>query len=166
MAKSIKKDIFRIYVEESEFDSLKNEIENAKKFASAKTGRAITDNHDLFRFFLDLCKSQNESNLTITEKNFIEVSNFIAAQMDKNLNDNTQAHFLNGLPAYIHKAYITPSLVQDRIGCSLKPIKMWFDNPDNQAKLKKHHALIKEKFDITETHNRSIKMLAKNKAKE
>ncbi len=166
MAKQIKKDVFRIYVDESEFDAFKTEIENAKKFATAKSGRTITDNHELFRFMLDLCKSQSEENLSTTEKNFIEVSNIIAAQMEKNLNDNEQAEFLNGDKAYINKAFITMSFVQDKIGCSLKPIKRWFDNPENQAKLDKHHALIKEKFGITETHNRKIKMLVKNRTKE
>jgi len=145
-------DIFRVTTRNQDVAvSLKSRIEEAKKLASIKTIGNISSDLELLEFFLNQLESSNTEKLNRSEQNINNIQSLIAKQLDVNATDNTTV-VLKDKPLFINKRFISSAYVQKELGCSFVAIKQWFDNPDNQAMLNKHH----DKHGISPNHNRLV----------
>ncbi|EIJ44369.1 hypothetical protein BegalDRAFT_0002 [Beggiatoa alba B18LD] len=150
-------DVFRVSTRNAEIaDSLKLRIENAKKLASVKARGSVSSDMELLDFLLGFIEKDNDTDkLSRNEQNTLRIQELVKKQMDLNATDN-QVVLLADKPVFVNKRYISSAWIQKELGCSYVAIKSWFDNPENQAMLNKHH----EKHGIDSNHNRLIAKIA------
>lgn len=162
MATSDENILFNVEADENESEQLLTRVENLRKFAAIKTNNMDVNDKDLLIFLLSLVEiEQGKKGLTRNDHNFEKIQELIAQQMEVNATDN-ETVVLNGKPIYVNKRRITTAFVQQSLGCSFTPVKVWFDDETNQAILNKHHT----KYGITESYNHLVSKALKQAAKE
>jgi hypothetical protein len=153
-------DILRVSTKnQSEFESLRLEIDGLKSWAQGKTAKKIESDKDLLLFLVDHLK-KDVTGLTRNETSKGKIVELIKKQLEINKNNNESINLGKTIVLY-NKRRITPSWVQSELGCSFNPVKEWFDNEANAAMLEKHHAACK----IDVNHNRLVTKALKIVAK-
>ncbi|EIJ40937.1 hypothetical protein BegalDRAFT_3571 [Beggiatoa alba B18LD] len=152
-------DIFRVSTRNAEIaESFKQRIENAKKLAGVKVGANISSDSELLDFLLSSLEKENDTEkLSRNEQNTLRIQELVKKQMDLNATDNATV-LLGNKTVFVNKRYISSAWIQKELGCSYVAIKSWFDNPENQTMLDKHHV----KHGIDANHNRLIAKIEKN----